>query len=162
MSAPDARKPVQEDVAMIASGSKVSIHYTLTVDGAVVDSSSGKEPLEYVQGEGMLVPGIEKGLAGAAAGEKRRVVVSPEEGYGEAHPELLIKAPRESLAHLPDLAVGAVVSGEGPDGPFRAIVRALADEDVTLDLNHPLAGKTLEFDVEVVSVAAPPSKIIRP
>jgi FKBP-type peptidyl-prolyl cis-trans isomerase SlyD len=147
---------------MISAGSKVSIHYTLTVDGAVVDSSKGKEPLDYVQGEGMLVPGIEKGLAGAAAGEKRRVVVSPEEGYGEAHPELLIKAPREALAHLPDLAVGAVVSGEGPDGPFRAIVRALADEDVTLDLNHPLAGKTLEFDVEVVSVAAPPSKIIRP
>ncbi len=85
---------------MIAAGSKVSIHYTLTVDGAVVDSSSGKEPLEYVQGEGMLVPGIEKGLAGAAAGEKRRVVVAPAEGYGEAHPELIIKAPREALAHL--------------------------------------------------------------
>ena len=147
---------------MIAAGSKVSIHYTLTVDGAVVDSSSGKEPLEYVQGEGMLVPGIEAGLTGAAAGEKRRVVVAPAEGYGEAQPELIIKAPRQALEHLPDLAVGAVVSGESPDGPFRAIVRAIADEDVTLDLNHPLAGKTLEFDVEVVSVAAPPSKIIRP
>jgi FKBP-type peptidyl-prolyl cis-trans isomerase SlyD len=147
---------------MIAAGSKVSIHYTLTVDGSVVDSSSGKEPLEYVQGQGMLVPGIEKGLAGAAAGEKRRVVVAPAEGYGEAHPELLIKAPREALSHLPDLAVGAVVAGEGPDGPFRAIVRQIADEDVTLDLNHPLAGKTLEFDVEVVSVAAAPSKIILP
>jgi FKBP-type peptidyl-prolyl cis-trans isomerase 2 len=147
---------------MIAAGSKVSIHYTLTVDGAVVDSSTGKAPLEYVQGEGMLVPGIEAGLAGAAAGEKRRVVVPPAEGYGEAQPELLIKAPRQALEHLPDLAVGAVVSGEGPDGQFRAIVRAIADEDVTLDLNHPLAGKTLEFDVEVVAVAAPPSKIIRP
>jgi FKBP-type peptidyl-prolyl cis-trans isomerase 2 len=147
---------------MIAAGSKVSIHYTLTVDGAVVDSSSGKAPLEYVQGEGMLVPGIEKGLAGAAVGEKRRIVVAPDEGYGEAHPELLIKAPREALAHLPDLAVGAVVQGEGPDGPFRALVREIGDEDVTLDLNHPLAGKTLAFDVEVVSVAPPKSKIILP
>ena len=147
---------------MIAAGSKVSIHYTLTVDGSVVDSSSGKEPLEYVQGEGMLVPGIEKGLVGAAPGEKRSIVVAPDEGYGEAHPELLIKAPRESLAHLPDLAVNAVVQGEGPDGPFRAVVREIDDEDVTLDLNHPLAGKTLAFDVEVVSVAPPKSKIILP
>ena len=147
---------------MIAAGSKVSIHYTLTVDGSIVDSSKDKEPLEYVQGEGMLVPGIEKGLLGATAGEKRHIEVAPDEGYGEAHPELLIKAPREALAHLPDLAVNAVVQGEGPDGPFRAVVRAIADEDVTLDLNHPLAGKTLTFDVEVVSVAAAPSKIILP
>jgi FKBP-type peptidyl-prolyl cis-trans isomerase SlyD len=147
---------------MIAAGSKVSIHYTLTVDGAVVDSSSGRGPLEYVQGEGMLVPGIEKGLAGAAAGEKRHIEVSPAEGYGEPHPELVIKAPREALAHLPDLAVGAIVQGEGPDGPFRALVVAIGDEEVTMDLNHPLAGKTLSFDVEVVSVAPPKSKIILP
>jgi FKBP-type peptidyl-prolyl cis-trans isomerase SlyD len=147
---------------MISAGSKVSIHYTLTVDGEVVDSSNGREPLEYVQGEGMLVPGIEKGLAGAAAGEKRHVKVSAAEGYGETHPELLIQAPKESLAHLPDLQAGAVVRGEGPEGPFRAIVREIGETEVTLDLNHPLAGKTLEFDVEVVSVGAPPSKIIRP
>jgi FKBP-type peptidyl-prolyl cis-trans isomerase SlyD len=147
---------------MIAAGSKVSIHYTLTVDGSVVDSSSGREPLQYVQGEGMLVPGIEAGLAGAEAGEKRRVKVAPAEGYGEHQPELLISAPREALAHLADLKVGAVVMGEGPDGPFRALVREIGETEVALDLNHPLAGKTLEFDVEVISVGAPPSKIIRP
>jgi FKBP-type peptidyl-prolyl cis-trans isomerase SlyD len=147
---------------MISAGSKVSIHYTLTVDGAVVDSSSGREPLDYVQGEGMLVPGIEAGLAGAQAGEKRHIKVAPGEGYGELHPELLIPAPREALSHLPDLKVGAVVSGEGPEGPFRAIVREIGETEVTLDLNHPLAGKTLEFDVEVISVGAAPSKIIRP
>lgn len=147
---------------MIAAGSKVSIHYTLTVEGAVVDSSTGREPLEYVQGQGMLVPGIEAGLAGAEAGEKRHVKVAPDQGYGELHPELLIKAPREALAHLTDLAVGMVVQGEGPDGPFRAVVREVGEKEITLDLNHPLAGKTLEFDVEVVSVGAPPSKIIRP
>lgn len=147
---------------MIAAGSKVSIHYTLTVDGSVVDSSSGREPLEYVQGEGMLVPGIEAGLAGAVAGEKRRVRVEAAQGYGELHPELLIKAPKQALAHLADLKVGAVVQGEGPDGPFRAVVRELGETDITLDLNHPLASKTLEFDVEVVSVGAPKSKIILP
>lgn len=147
---------------MIAAGSKVSMHYTLTVDGAVVDSSSGREPLEYVQGEGMLVPGIEAGLAGAKEGEKRHIKVEAAQGYGELHPELLIKAPRQALAHLPDLAVGAVVQGEGPDGPFRAVVREISLEEVTLDLNHPLAGKTLEFDVEILTVGAPKSKIILP
>jgi FKBP-type peptidyl-prolyl cis-trans isomerase 2 len=127
-----------------------------------VDSSSGREPLEYTQGEGMLVPGIEAGLAGAVAGEKRHVKVEASQGYGELHPELLIKAPKQALAHLTDLAVGAVVQGEGPDGPFRAVVRELGETEITLDLNHPLAGKTLEFDVEVVSVGAPKSKIILP
>jgi FKBP-type peptidyl-prolyl cis-trans isomerase 2 len=147
---------------MIVAGSKVSLHYTLTVDGAAVDSSRGREPLQYVQGEGMLVPGVEAGLAGAAAGEKRRFAVAPADGYGEIDPELLILAPREALAHLEDLKVGAVVMGEGPDGPFRALVREIGETEVTLDLNHPLAGKTLEFDVEVISVAAAPSKIILP
>ncbi len=143
---------------MIAPGSKVSIHYTLTVDGAVVDSSVGREPLEYTQGQGMLVPGIEAGLAGAKSGEKRRVVVKPEEGYGVANPELVVKAPRQALAHLPDLAVGAVVQGQSPDGAFRAVVTALSESEATLDLNHPLAGKTLDFDVEVLSVTVAPAK----
>ncbi|OGS41503.1 MAG: hypothetical protein A2506_08585 [Elusimicrobia bacterium RIFOXYD12_FULL_66_9] len=152
----------EQEVVMIASGSKVSIHYTLTVDGAIVDSSTGREPLEYVQGQGMLVPGIEAGLAGAVAGEKRHVTVPAKEGYGESVPDLLIKTPRQALAHLEGLAVGAVVRGEGPEGPFRAIVRELTEAEATLDLNHPLAGKTLDFDVEVVSVAGAPSPIIRP
>jgi FKBP-type peptidyl-prolyl cis-trans isomerase 2 len=138
---------------MIAPGSKVSIHYTLTVEGSVVDSSVGREPLEYTHGQGMLVPGMESGLAGAKAGEKRHVVVKPEEGYGVANPELLVKAPRQALAHLPDLKVGAVVQGQSPDGAFRAVVTDLNDTEATLDLNHPLAGKTLDFQVEVVSVA---------
>jgi FKBP-type peptidyl-prolyl cis-trans isomerase SlyD len=147
---------------MIATGSKVSMHYTLTVDGAVVDSSAGREPLSYVHGEGHLVPGIEAGLAGAVAGEKRHISVSAAQGYGELHPDLLIKAPRAAFAHLPDLQVDGVVQGEGPEGPFRAVVKEITDADVTLDLNHPLAGKTLEFDVEVLSVGAAPSKLILP
>jgi FKBP-type peptidyl-prolyl cis-trans isomerase 2 len=147
---------------MIAAGSRVLMHYTLTVDGVVVDSSLEKEPLDYVQGEGMLVPGVEKGLAGAEPGEKRRLIVAPADGYGEPLPELLVKAPLDSFSHLHDFHAGAVVSGQGPDGPFRAVVREIGETEVTLDLNHPLAGKTLQFDVEVVSVGMAPSKIIRP
>lgn len=137
----------------VESGTKVAIHYTLTVDGAVVDSSTGRAPLEYVQGQGQLVPGVEAGLQGAEQGARRHLSVPPAEGYGDVRPELVIKAPREALAHLDGLKIGAMIRGDGPDGPFRAVVRDISEADVTLDLNHPLAGKTLEFDVEVVSVA---------
>jgi FKBP-type peptidyl-prolyl cis-trans isomerase 2 len=137
---------------MIAKGSKVSIHYTLTVDGSVVDSSRQREPLTYVQGEGQLVPGVEAGLAGAAAGDVRKLSIPPAEGYGETRPELMVKAPKQSVAHLEGLAVGAVVRGEGPQGEFRAVVKEIGEAEITLDLNHPLAGKTLEFDIEVVAV----------
>ncbi len=145
---------------MIVKGSKVAIHYTLTVDGSVVDSSRSREPLSYVQGEGQLVPGVEAGLAGA--GDKRRLSVPPAEGYGESRAELILKAPKQAVAHLEGLAVGAVVRGEGPQGEFRAFVREIGETEVTLDLNHPLAGKTLEFDIEVVSVEGGASGIILP
>ena len=147
---------------MISAGSVVRVHYTLKVDGLVVDSSRDREPLEYVHGEGQLVPGFESGMAGARAGEKLHLTVAPAQGYGEARPELLVTAPKQSLAHLEGLEVGSVVRGEGPDGAFRAVVSEIGETQVTLDLNHPLAGKTLDFDVEVVGVQDPPSKIIRP
>ena len=147
---------------MIVSGAKVRIHYTLRVEGEIVDSSTGREPLEYSQGQGMLVPGVEAGLEGAAPGDKRKLAIPPKEGYGESDPEMIITAPRAAFAQLPDLKVGATVRASGPDGEFRAIVKEVADTEVKLDLNHPLAGKTLEFDIEVVAVEPPPSKIIRP
>ena len=147
---------------MIATGSKVKIHYTLTVNGEIIDSSTGREPLEYQQGKGMLVPGVEAGLEGAKPGDKKKLTISAKDGYGEADPEMIITAPREAFAQMPDLKVGATVRASGPDGEFRAIVQEIADATVKLDLNHPLAGKTLDFDIEVVAVEPPPSTIIRP
>ncbi|MCM2304484.1 MAG: peptidylprolyl isomerase [Elusimicrobia bacterium] len=147
---------------MIAAGSKVKIHYTLKVGDEIVDSSAGREPLEYQQGQGMLVPGVEAGLEGAKPGDKRKLTISAKDGYGEADPEMIITAPREAFAQMPDLKVGATVRASGPEGDFRAIVVEIAEAAVKLDLNHPLAGKTLDFDIEVVAVEPPPSKIIRP
>lgn len=147
---------------MIASGSKVKIHYTLKVDGDIVDSSTGRDPLEYQQGQGMLVPGVEAGLEGAKPGDKKSLTISAKDGYGESDPEMIITAPREAFAAMPDLKVGATVRASGPDGEFRAIVQEVAETVVKLDLNHPLAGKTLAFEIEVVAVEPPPSKIIRP
>lgn len=146
----------------VGPGSKVRIHYTLTVEGEIVDSSRGREPLAYEQGAGMLVAGVEAGLAGAVAGDQRKLTVPPQDGYGLPDPELFLVAPRESFAGLGELKIGAAVRASGPDGDFSAIVVAVAEKAVTLDLNHPLAGKTLEFDIEVVSVEPPPSKIILP
>ncbi|MEK7858029.1 MAG: peptidylprolyl isomerase [Elusimicrobiota bacterium] len=147
---------------MIEGGSIVKMHYTLKVDGAVVDSSAGGEPLEFIQGEGQIIPGLERELASANPGDKKIVTVGPEQGYGEARAELVQKVPREAFSQLKDLTVGSVVRGEGPGGVFQASVTELTEAEVTLDLNHPLAGKTLVFDVEVVGVAAAPSKLILP
>lgn len=147
---------------MIAAGSKVKIHYTLKVEGEIIDSSTGRDPLEYQQGQGMLVPGVEAGLEGAKPGDKRVLKISPADGYGETDPQLILTAPREAFAQMPDLKVGATVRASGPDGEFRALVVEIAEKEVKLDLNHPLAGKTLDFDIEVVAVEAPASKIIRP
>jgi FKBP-type peptidyl-prolyl cis-trans isomerase 2 len=146
----------------VAEGTKVKIHYTLKVEGEIVDSSTGRDPLEYQQGQGMLVPGVEAGLEGAKPGDKKSLKISPKDGYGESDPEMIITAPREAFAQMPDLKVGATVRASGPDGEFRAIVKEVEETVVKLDLNHPLAGKTLEFDIEVVAVEPPPSKIIRP
>jgi len=147
---------------VISSGVKVKIHYTLRIDGDIVDSSTGREPLEYQHGQGMLVPGVEAGLEGAKPGDKKSLTISAKDGYGESDPGMIITAPRESFAAMTDLKVGATVRASGPDGEFRAIIQEITAATVKLDLNHPLAGKTLAFDIEVVSVEPPPSKIIRP
>ncbi len=147
---------------MIATGSKVKIHYTLKVSGEIVDTSTGRDPLEYQHGQGMLVPGVEAGLEGAKPGDKKSLTITAKDGYGETDPELILTAPREAFAQMPDLKVGATVRASGPDGDFRALVLEIAEATVKLDLNHPLAGKTLDFDIEVVAVEPPPSTIIRP
>lgn len=147
---------------MITAGSKVKIHYTLKVENEIIDSSAGRDPLEYQQGQGMLVPGVEAGLEGAKPGDKKKLTIPAKDGYGEADPAMVITAPREAFAQMPDLKVGATVRASGPEGEFRAIVVEIAEAEVKLDLNHPLAGKTLDFDIEVVAVEPPPSTIIRP
>ena len=147
---------------MIAAGSKVKIHYTLKVNDQIIDSSAGRDPLEYEHGQGMLVPGVEAGLEGAKPGDKKKLTIAAKDGYGEADPTMIITAPRDAFAQMPDLKVGATVRASGPDGEFRAIVHEIAGATVKLDLNHPLAGKTLDFDIEVVAVEPPPSQIIRP
>ena len=134
-------------------GMVVSMHYTLTDDkGETLDSSRGGEPLAYLHGHSNIIPGLEKALEGAAAGFKSKVTVAPAEGYGEKNPEAIFEAPREHFPPDMTLEVGARVSADGPNGPITFLITELTETGAVLDANHPLAGKTLHFDVEIMTV----------
>jgi FKBP-type peptidyl-prolyl cis-trans isomerase SlyD len=137
---------------MIENGKIVKIHYTLTVDGQVVDSSSGKSPLEYEQGGGQIIPGLERELLGLKPGDHKQVAVLPENGYGPVNREAIIEIPRANLP-VGELRVGMVLSGQSEDGhPLHGIVKEFDDCCAQVDFNHPLAGKLLYFDVEIIEV----------
>ena len=138
---------------MIQDGSTVRFNYTLTVDDEVVDSSSDGDPLAYVHGEGQIVPGLEEALEGLAAGDKRSVVVEPEKAYGGSSPEAIHEVPLDAFGNPEELEVGDVVQGEAQGQEFQARVVDLGKEAIVLDLNHPLAGKTLHFEVEIIEVS---------
>ena len=141
------------DGMVISAGKKVSFNYTLTVDGEKVDSSDNTGPLTYTHGSGQIIKGLETELEGMKAGEKKQVTVSPQNGYGEVNPEAFKEIPKTQLP--PDMApaVGQVLTVTTQDGQsFPVIISEVKDEAVVLNLNHPLAGKELHFDVAVVSV----------
>jgi FKBP-type peptidyl-prolyl cis-trans isomerase SlyD len=137
---------------MIKKGSQVKLHYTLSVDDEVVDSSQNDEPLSYTHGEEQIVPGLEEHLEGMGVGEKKKATVDPEKGYGLYSEEGLQAVARSAFNDPSGLKPGDVVSGQAEGQAFEARVTEVGDEEITLDLNHPLAGKTLEFEVEIVEV----------
>lgn len=129
-----------------------AIHYTLkNDDGDVVDSSEGRDPLEYLHGHGNLVAGLEAALAGKAPGDSLKVSVSPEEGYGVSDEDLVVDVPREYLP-AEDIEPGMRFSAETSGGMRLFTVVEVGEETVVMDGNHPLAGETLHFDVEIVSI----------
>lgn len=138
---------------MIQNGSQVKLHYTLTVDDQVVDSSVGRAPLEYVQGESQIIPGLEEQLVGLNAGDKKKVTVAPDKAYGFEDPQAVHAVPRSAFQNPGELHVGDRVSGQVDGRQFQARVTAVGTADITIDLNHPLAGKTLSFAVEILEVA---------
>lgn len=139
---------------MIEDGSSVTLHYTLTVNGDLVDTSRGREPLTYVQGAGQIVKGLEAHLSGMSEGEAASLSVPPELGYGEKDPEAFVEVSKEAFEDLDKVAVGTMLQGrDGKGNPFSARVDKIGDEVIRLDLNHPLAGRTLEFEVEILKIA---------
>ena len=137
----------------VGDGKRVSLEYTLTLeDQTVIDTNVGKTPLVYTHGTQQIVPGLEKQLAGLKAGDTKKVEVSPEEGYGEADPNRFQEVPTENI---PEEArsVGKKLQGQGPDGQMMfAQVTEVKEKTIIVDLNHPLAGKKLFFDVKVLKI----------
>lgn len=137
----------------VAENSVVLIHYTLTNDqGEVLDSSSGGEPLAYLHGSGNIIPGLEKALEGKQAGDKLVVKVAPADGYGERNDSLIQQVPKRAFQGVAQIQPGMSFTAQSSQGPMQVTVTAVAGDMVTVDGNHPLAGETLNFDVEVAEV----------
>ena len=141
--------------SVVQEGSFVSIEYTLTDDsGKVIDSNIGKEPLTYIQGAGQIVKGLEREINGMKVGEQKKVAVKPEDGYGMPNEKAFQEIPREKIPAEAQKA-GALLMSKAPDG--RAVqlrVHEVKEKTVIIDFNHPLAGKTLNFDVKVKDIKA--------
>lgn len=131
----------------------VSIDYTLTNDnGEVLDSSSGREPLAYLQGYGNLIPGLEKELEGKVQGDKLVAIIDPAEAYGIRTEELVQEVPLQNFENPQDVKLGAQFQVQMGEQVHIATVTAVKDGTITVDMNHPLADETLHFDVEVMEV----------
>ncbi len=131
----------------------VSIHYVLRDDaGEVIDRSAEGEPLAYLHGRGQLIPGLERELTGRVAGDRLEVKIAPAEGYGAYDRALVQRVPRRALKGIGDVRVGMRLQTQTPQGPQAVTVTQLSGDMVTLDGNHPLAGKNLHFQVEVAAV----------
>lgn len=136
-----------------ARGKVVSFHYTLTDDrGALLDSSRERGPFAYLHGYGNIVPGLETALEGTEAGFLSTVKVAPADGYGDYNPKAVFEVPRGQFPPEEDIQVGMQVQGEGEHGIMNFRVVAVNEQNVVLDANHPMAGKSLNFDVEVLNV----------
>jgi FKBP-type peptidyl-prolyl cis-trans isomerase SlyD len=139
----------------IADQTVASIHYTLTNPaGDVIDASPAGEPLTYLHGAGHIVPGLEEALEGRSAGDRFEVSVAPEEGYGLHHPQLIQIVPRDAFLGVDTIEPGMQFEAQGEQGPMLVTVTKVDAQSVTVDGNHPLAGETLNFAIEVADVRA--------
>jgi FKBP-type peptidyl-prolyl cis-trans isomerase SlyD len=138
---------------MIQNGFVVSFEYTLSDEsGHVIESNEGEAPVTYTHGQREIIPGLEKGLSGMELNEQKQIRIQPEEAYGPIDPKGFKEVARTEIPAR-GLKVGTMLHARGPQGEdFSVRVHELKDETVVLDLNHPLAGKTLNFDVKVLKI----------
>jgi len=138
----------------IQTGDTVKVHYTGKLeDGSIFDTSltEGREPIEVTLGQGQLIPGFEAGLIDMSEGEKKTVEIESADAYGEPRAEMINEVPK---ANVPEgVQAGEMLQGMGPQGPVNVKVVSVTEDTVTLDANHPLAGKKLIFDLQIVSIS---------
>ena len=145
-----------ETEAQIREGSQVALEYTLSDEaGTVIESNKGKQPMSYIHGKSQIIPGLEKELSGMKVGEEKKIQIKPEDGYGPVNPDAFQEVPKDKLP--PEaLKVGTMLMAQGPQGqgiPVR--VHEIKDTTVIMDFNHPMAGKTLSFDVKISEIKTP-------
>jgi FKBP-type peptidyl-prolyl cis-trans isomerase 2 len=137
----------------VSNGKMISLEYTVKLqDGQVVDSNVGGNPLTYTQGANQIIRGVESAVEGMELGEAKQAVVPPTDGYGDSDPNAFAEVPKDKLPQ--EIKVGTQLHGKDSSGhEIRPVVSAIKDETVLLDFNHPLAGKTLYFDLKVVNIS---------
>ncbi|TDA65139.1 MAG: peptidylprolyl isomerase [Chloroflexi bacterium] len=145
-----------KDPTVVADDVVVTMEYTLTVNGEVIDSSEGTDPLEFLQGYQNIVPGLERELYGMKVGQSKKVTVSPADGYGEVDTDAFLEISRSEFPDDIPLELGVELDLRDEDGEIMSATISKVEGDmVQLDLNHPLAGETLDFEVKVVGLRLP-------
>ena len=147
-------KNTSDRLMNIVKHAVVAFHYTLTNDaGEVLDSSENQDPLVYLHGTGGVIAGLEAALEGKVAGDSLQAVIAPEEAYGAHDPQLIQVVPRSAFAGIEVIEVGMRFTASDGEGQQQSVgIAAVEEDEITVDGNHPLAGETLHFDVQIVSV----------
>jgi FKBP-type peptidyl-prolyl cis-trans isomerase SlyD len=149
------KKPI-----MVEENLVITMDYSLSIDGEVIDSSEGEDndPIIFLQGAGQIISGLEKSINGLKIGDKKLITVEPNEGYGEIDPEAIVEVPKDEFPKDFPLELGIEITvnsdddDEESDDEMEATIIAVNDKTVTLDFNHPMAGKTLNFDVHIIDI----------
>ena len=143
-------------MAEVKAGDTVHLHYTGTLlDGTTFDSSEGRDPLQFTVGSGQIIPGLDVAIPGMQVGDKKVVSIGADDAYGQVNPDMRQAVPREGIPPEIPLEVGIQLQMQTPDGQAMPVtVIEVDDATVTLDANHPLAGKDLQFDIELVKIDA--------
>ena len=141
-------------MSQVKENNTVKVHYTgKLADGQVFDTSEGKEPIEFVLGQGQLIPGFEQGLIDMKVNEKKTITIAKEEAYGEVNDQLIQEIDRANLPQDMEPKVGMGLVSKSPEGQeMNLMIIEVKEESVVIDGNHPLAGRDLVFDLEVVEI----------
>src|SRR5687768_8454362 len=151
-------------MATVKTGDKVKVHYhgKLT-SGETFDSSAGREPLSFEVGSGTVIKGFDEGVTGMSVGEKKTINIPSDEAYGPHNPEMIIKMPKDRFPNDLEIEAGMPLMMSDQNGQqFQVVVAEISDEYIALDANHPLAGKDLVFDLELLEIEGGKSRIILP
>jgi FKBP-type peptidyl-prolyl cis-trans isomerase SlyD len=137
----------------VEDGQVVTLEYTLRIDGEIMGTTEGGEPIKFIQGAGNIIPGLESELYGMEVGQSKEVHIDPEEGYGLVDEDAYVEVSREQFPPNMTVKVGVPIQVQDQNGnPMQAVIDQVGDESVRLNFNHPLAGKELDFSVLVAGV----------